>query len=541
LEESLRAVGRFTRVIASAFALLTGCGGTSEEDLEKVDIGDCLFEDQGVELEVRKQILEADQLDGRVDGSVGPESVTYLHVSQETLSLSGLECLANLEDLNLEVHGEVADPISLAPIAGLTHLVALWLNGPFELSGALDGLELELLSLTEVPLTDLEEIATQTELRVLRLEAVPLTSLKGAEPLTSLESLRITGAELTDLSPLAETWNLTEIELRDLPGLTSLAGLEPHTRLKQLRVSDVPIESLAPLARGSDLEEVGVWTSQISSLEGLEGKVELTTVHVSDAKVSDLSAVSGLPALSVLILPDNAIDDLTALSTCTALTSLDVSGNSIESLAPLGSLVALTHLYAADNALTAIDVDLPAGLTGLSIANNHVTSLAPLAGLPIGYLDISSNPLESLAPLFDLPELSALSANHVGATTLSAFPLGILYDLDLQNNQIQSVDELHGLGELSVDLTGNDVVSLPENFVGPSAVCGGGLTLLDNPLNDAAKARLQQLCEQGSASYAWDGGECNRCPNARAATLERAENRSGRLRRVRHGENDRSG
>jgi Leucine-rich repeat (LRR) protein len=480
-------------------------------DAGKVNIGECVFEDQGVELQVRYQILQADKLDGALDGSVGPEAVTYLDVSKETLALSGLECLANLEELRLSLYRESVAPVSLTPIAGLSQLRALWLYGPFEFSGALDGLSLESLSLAEVALTDLEEVAAQTGLRRLWLDGVPLTSLTGAQQLVALESLRIDGSNLTDLSPLAATSNLTDLEIRDIPGLTSLVGIEPHTRLEQLLSYDTPIASLVPLTGATDLQTLTVWTSKVSSLEGLEGKAALSSLTVRDSQVSDLSPLSGLPALGYLSLLNNAIDDLSPLSTCTALYTLEVAGNSLQSLAPVAPLVELIHLHAARNELTAIDVDLPHSLTYLSIANNPITSLTPLAGHTLESLDISSTILESLAPLFELPELQNLYANDIGATDLDAFPLAKLGSLSAQNNQIESVAALYGLGDLSVDLTGNEIVGLPADFVGPLSACGG-LVLLDNPLDDAAKARLQFLCDQGGGSFYWDGGECDACP-----------------------------
>jgi Leucine-rich repeat (LRR) protein len=192
------------------------------------------------------------------------------------------------------------------------------------------------------------------------------------------------------------------------------------------------------------------------------------------------------------------------------LSSLDVTKNSITSLAPVASMTLLQGLLVGGNSLDAIDVDLPDSLTALYLNGNAITSLEPLATHTLQSLDVSSNPLTSLAPLFAMPALDTLTASDVGATDLTAFPLAKLRVLVVQDNHITSVAPLSGLTHLSVDLFGNDVVSLPPDFVGLATACGG-LVLLGNPLDAAARERLVWLCTQGGASYSWDGGSCDKC------------------------------
>lgn len=126
-------------------------------------------------------------------------------------------------------------------------------------------------------------------------------------------------------------------------------------------------------------------------------------------------------------------------------------------------------------------------------------------------LSISRNPLTSLAPVFDLPALRSLWADEVGATSLAAFPLARLDRLSARSNHIDSAAPLAGLGAIAVDLSDNDIVSLPPDFVGPTAECGG-LQLFGNPLDSAAREPLMWLCENGSGTYRWDGGACDACP-----------------------------
>jgi hypothetical protein len=479
--------------------------------VDKVDIGACRFEDPGVELLARFQILQADEADGVVDGSAGPEDVKRLDVSQALGALGGIECLHNLEELSLSVYGPEAPPVAFLPLAGLSRLRSLHLSGPFILDGSFGGLALEELQLRDVALANLEEVGKEAELRDLWLVQVPLTSLSGIEALSQLTTLRIEDAEISSLSPLERTSRLEKLELTALPSLTSLAGIEPHGGLRSLLTSNVPLTSLLPLARAEALESLNVWSSSLTSLEGLEGNPALTNVTVTNAALKDLTALFGLPQLSYVDVRDNLIEDLTPLTSCSLLSHLDVSRNAIRSLAPVAAMTSLQSLDASANSLLAIDVDLPPSLKTLWLASNAISSLAPLAAHPLETLSVSSNPLDSFAPLAELRSLNNLYADEVGATTLEAFPLARLRSLSLQNNRITNVAPLSGLGDLSVDLSGNDIAHLPADFVGPAAVCGG-LVLVDNPLDTAARERLTLLCVQGGTSYEWDGGSCNKCP-----------------------------
>lgn len=487
-------------------AAATGGGAPGD-----VRVGPCVFDDPNVAQLVRYQILQADKLDGPVDGSVGIESVTKLDVTQPLGALGGIECLVNLEELRLGVYDPEAPRVELSPLAGLSRLRALWLYGPFVLDGMFGQLALETLDVTGVPLNDLAEIGKETELRELWLTRVPLTSLAGIESLPRLSKLRIEEAPLTSLAALGSTAGLADLELRELPALTSLQGVEPHTSLRSLLTTNVPLDSLLPLANAERLESLNVWTSSLTTLVGLENKPSLSSVSVTDGHVKDIEPLGGLAQLSYLSLTGNQIADLAPLARQSKLTFLDASKNNIGSLAPIASLTSLRTLVISSNALTAIDVDLPDSLTSLDIASNAITSIEPLRTRALESLNISSNPLVSLAPLLDLPALVSLTANDVGATDLAAFPLAKLRYLVVNDNDISSVAPLSGLTDLSVDLTGNEVVSLPSDFLGLHSACGG-LVLEGNPLDEDARERLQLLCDQGGGSYFWDGGACDKCP-----------------------------
>lgn len=474
-------------------------------------VGPCVFQDPEVAELVRFQILQADKLDGAVDGSVGIEAITSLDVSQDVGALGGIECLKNLEELRLTVYGGDAPSVELAPLSGLSRLRNLWLNGPFLLNGSFGNLALENLELVGLALDDLAEVGAEHGIRGLWLTDVPITSLHGIESLDQLSQLHVENAKLTSLEPLAAISGLEELSLQEMSDLTSLTGLEPHTRLRQVGIDDIPLQSLGPLAGAAQLEALHVQRAALTSLAGLEKKPRLTTVTVAMSSVEDVTGLGDSPALTYLTLTENHIADLSPLAGCPALTTLNVNSNALTSLAALASLDALGSLDAGLNALGAIDVELPASLVELALDHNAITSIEPLAQRAITTLNISDNPLESLAPLWELPALRSLGAEGVGATTLEAFPLAQLSSLDAGHNLIKDVAPLDGLQNLSVNVSDNVIVSLPADFVGSGAACDG-LILFGNPLDLAAHQRLTWLCENGTGTYRWDGGMCDKCP-----------------------------
>jgi internalin A len=487
-----------------------GVTGVAGNPTSNVDFGPCVFEDPNVQVLVGYQILQADELDGKIDGSAGIEAVKTLTVSQPVGALGGIECLKNLEELHLSVYELDASPVALKPLAGLSKLRRLSLYGPFVLDGAFGGFALEKLDLTYVDLPTFDEIAKERGLVELWLDKVTLTSLAGVERLQKLAKLSIEEAPLNNLLPLADIAGLEQLHLATLPSLTSLTGLETHIGLRQLHTDKVPITSLEPLANATQLESLNVWTSSLTSLAGLAGKPALNSVTVTDAQVSDITPLSGLPLLDYVVLSGNSIESLDALVDCPAISLLNVSKNRVDSLAPVATMANLKYLEVRDNLLSEVDVDLPGSVISLDLSGNAITSLQPLADHSLTSLAISSTRPTSLAPLAHLPALLHLQADDIGATDLSFFPLAQLRSLSLSHNHITDIAPLSHLGALSVSLSGNDVVSIPPDFVGPAVECGG-LILLDNPLDDDAQARLAWLCDQKSAAYSWDGGSCAFC------------------------------
>jgi hypothetical protein len=138
-----------------------------------------------------------------------------------------LAYLARVPDVaRLELHANERSPLSLSPVAGLTHLRELSLE---RLAADIDAVgelaSLEVLKLRSITLPDLAIFRRLKRLRRFELRLGGTSDLSGIEaaPLEYLEIWRVLG--LADLGPVAALGRLDFLFLQALPRVTSLPDL----------------------------------------------------------------------------------------------------------------------------------------------------------------------------------------------------------------------------------------------------------------------------------------------------------------------------
>lgn len=162
-----------------------------------------------------------------------------------------------------------------------------------------------------------------------------------------------------------------------------------------------------------DISRVEAIGKGIENLTGLEHCVSLRLIRLSDNKISDLTPIAGLERLMSIEFENNQIQDIAPLAKLTGIQLINLGGNQVKSLAALEQMTNMRSLW---------------------LANNQLESLAPIAGLSkIGSLDVAGNSLEDgqLEPIGKL---------------------GWLTHLDLDRNQITSLEALRPLKKLSMIL-----------------------------------------------------------------------------------------
>lgn len=204
-------------------------------------------------VETREQLLALD-----------PDTTTTLRVLAQEFDIAGIERLANLKELRLQVLALA----SWAPLSTLTDLRSLHLVACHSDLTPLRGLSaLNVLSLVgEVMITDsgslvrdLDPLAGMTELVELSLaENGCITNVDALRSMAKLRSLNLSNCfRLGDLSGLA---GLAAIETLDLSCCDSVADISPLATLASLRTLSLDgckrIESVAPLAALTHLKEI---------------------------------------------------------------------------------------------------------------------------------------------------------------------------------------------------------------------------------------------------------------------------------------------
>ncbi|KAH7080257.1 hypothetical protein BKA63DRAFT_437249 [Paraphoma chrysanthemicola] len=175
---------------------------------------------------------------------------------------------------------------------------------------------------------------------------------------------------------------------------------------------------------------------------------------------------------------------------CYQLEELDVSNNGISQVT--GIPYSIRRLKAQKNCLTGLTSwTALLNLQHLDISNNDIDSLDGLAELVhLRVLTVDNNKIKSLDGILHLDGLMELSAggNQIEMVDFARSDLKSLTDLDLRNNQMLEVRNLHRLPRLEhLNLDDNDIEEFPL-FDGSAErcksmrslrICRNGTTLLD--------------------------------------------------------------
>ncbi|RKF58152.1 putative wd repeat domain-containing protein [Erysiphe neolycopersici] len=166
------------------------------------------------------------------------------------------------------------------------------------------------------------------------------------------------------------------------------------------------------------LKEMSLKGKQLKSVHKLDNFCErLKDLDISHNQISHLDGVPG--TVQNIRINNNCLSDMTAWGHLTNLQYIDVSNNNLESLSSLKCLFHLRSLRADNNRITSLDgIDQLNGLLVLRMRNNHVRNL-----------------------------------------NFQKTKLQLLVDLDLRNNQVCTLENIHQLSSLShLDLVDNNLV-----------------------------------------------------------------------------------
>jgi Leucine-rich repeat (LRR) protein len=322
-------------------------------------------------------------------------------------------------------------PRSLAPLRGITHLVA----GPLRAH-------------------DLVELGGFEQLEVLRIEHTRLRDLAPLSRCQRLQRLELHHVDLTALDGIHELFGLEELVLH-VPLID--VDLAPLTRIPRLRALSIhcrdsfDVELLPDLPALQELEICGLdgRALALSNAHSLARFGSLTRLCLATTDVGSIEWIGALQALTALDLHITRIADAAPLRVLRALRSLDLRGAPITSLAVVATLPfevlrapAASDISAVLHALTD-----PASLRVLDVHAPDETTLAALGPfssfLRLEELVIDGSAIADLSVLTELRKLRRLSARHCPVDDLG--PLGEcreLLELDLSYRPSGPLDGL---------------------------------------------------------------------------------------------------
>ena len=256
---------------------------------------------------VGKEILEDEDTFWGEGHHVDGKDSSFGSVRGDIKDLSDLAQMTNLEELAL-CNQEIED------ISGLKDLplkkLYLSKNMITDFSVLPDLIDLNILCIMENPAEDLSPVGECTGISRLNIQGMNLTDIDFLKNL-KLDYLDMSNAEIQNniFEPLAEMKKLDTLCMCDI----NEAAAETLSKLSTLKAlfmwgDSTELENLKPLKGMEELDTLA-FTTQISSLEGIEQFPSLNFLSVSFSLVKDLSPITGAENLQTIDISNAEIEN----------------------------------------------------------------------------------------------------------------------------------------------------------------------------------------------------------------------------------------
>lgn len=266
---------------------------------------------------VGKEILEDEDTFWGEGHHVNGKDSSFGSVRGDINNLSDLAQMTNLEELAL-CNQEIED------ISGLKELplkkLYLSKNMITDFSVLPNLIDLDILCIMENPAEDLSPVGECISISRLNIQGMKLNDINFLKNL-KLDYLDMSNAEIKNniFEPLAEMEKLDTLCMCDI----NEAAAETLSKLSTLKAlfmwgDSTELENLKPLKGMEELDTLA-FTTQISSLEGIEQFPSLNFLSVSFSLVTDLSPITGAESLQTIDISNAEIENYEPLLECTGL------------------------------------------------------------------------------------------------------------------------------------------------------------------------------------------------------------------------------
>lgn len=248
--------------------------------------------------------------------------------------------------------------------------------------------------------------------------------------------------------------NIMELRIEDDFFEDSLEGIEAFPNLQYLTVNYERLEDISDLAKLPDLWGLYlVDCDRLSDYSALSYLTNLEELSIESTQLSSIDFVRGMPELNTLTIEDSQIDNLDALKDCTQLFSLELIDNSnLKDYSVVGELEQLCDLTLEMNyGGTLPSFEKLGQLQWLSI--KHAGDLTPLKdAVSVTALRLERCSGWELEAIASMQELTTLSIHDFSSAVSSLEPLTRLPELeflDLEGTSIfGNIEEIFGIPSL---------------------------------------------------------------------------------------------
>lgn len=319
--------------------------------------------------------------------------------------------------------------------------------------------------------TKINDITPIFKLKKLKGLYIPKTGIKNYDFLKKLPNLETLDFSQNDINDISFLKNVPNLKVVAGVG-NSIQDISPIEELKKLEGINLDynsIENITALSKLPQLKMVSLEYNKLTNVGSLNANKHLTTLYLSNNPYLEISTLSST-SLNDLKIKNSNIYDLSFLKKLPNLEALDVDHNKIRTLKFVGDSTKLEVLSASYNNISTLDgIEYAKNLNKLILNHNQVTSLQIPSESNIAHLELQNNNLESLNGVNNFIRLEELNVNN---NFISSFkldkPNSTLQYLYIKNNNLSQeelkVNEFGIPSKLLENFTNIQGGDLSENF-----------------------------------------------------------------------------
>lgn len=245
------------------------------------------------------------------------------------------------------VRGNITDLSDLAQMVNLEELALC--NQKIEDISGLKELPLKKLYLSKNMITDFSVLLNLIDLDTLCIMENPAENLSVIGECTGILRLNIQGMNLTDIDFL-KNLSLDYLDMSNVEVENNI--FEPLTEMKKLNtlcMCDVNEAAAETLSQMSTLKALFMWgdSTILENLKPLKGMTQLETLAFT-TQISSLEGIEQFPSLNFLSVSFSLVKDLSPVTGAKNLQVIDISNADIENFEPLFGHSGLTEVHCTE-------------------------------------------------------------------------------------------------------------------------------------------------------------------------------------------------